>query len=213
MLRITVHDNPGSLTVQLEGWLAGPWVRELEDCWQRTQARPRKPVLRFDLTGVTSIDAAVKSFLAAMHTGGGVPRPRLPDQSCGGRDYSRPGPRPRASGEQGRGLDLTELRYNMETNQTGHSRQMPLGSLSAFWVAALLIAGLIGGLWFVLAADSAWKAVPFVAVLGLTAVAGITWQQSRASARRRLQAALAAYAEREIRQQRRSSARLPKSAD
>jgi hypothetical protein len=70
MLRITVHDNPGSLTVQLEGRLAGPWVRELEECWQSTRARPRKPVLRFDLTGVTSIDAAGKEFLAAVHTQG-----------------------------------------------------------------------------------------------------------------------------------------------
>ena len=32
MLRITVHDNPESLTFQLEGRLAGPWVRELERC-------------------------------------------------------------------------------------------------------------------------------------------------------------------------------------
>ena len=70
MLRITVHDNPGSLTVQLEGRLAGPWVRELEGCWQSIRARQGKPVLRFDLTGVTFIDAAGKEFLAARHTEG-----------------------------------------------------------------------------------------------------------------------------------------------
>src|SRR5437879_10138324 len=70
MLRITVYDNPGCLTVQLEGRLAGPWVRELEDCWQSTRASPRQPVLRFDLTGVTIINAAGKEFLAAMHTEG-----------------------------------------------------------------------------------------------------------------------------------------------
>ena len=70
MLRITVHDNPERLTIQLEGKLAGPWVRELEDCWQSTRARRRKPVLRFDLTGVTFIDAAGKAFLAAMHRQG-----------------------------------------------------------------------------------------------------------------------------------------------
>jgi hypothetical protein len=100
----------------------------------------------------------------------------------------------------------------METNQTGHSRLMPLVSSSAFWVAALLIAGLIGGLWFVREGDSAREAVPLVAALALTAGAGIAWQQSRASARRRMQAALAAYAEREIRQQRRRAVRLPKRA-
>jgi anti-anti-sigma regulatory factor len=70
MLRITVHDHPGSLTVQLEGRLAGAWVRELGDCWQRTRSNPRKPVVRFDLTGVTHIDAAGKQFLAARHTEG-----------------------------------------------------------------------------------------------------------------------------------------------
>jgi anti-anti-sigma regulatory factor len=70
MLRITVHEDPGSLTFQLEGRLAGPWVRELEDCWQSTPAGRRKPVLRFDLTGVTYIDAVGKDFLAARHAEG-----------------------------------------------------------------------------------------------------------------------------------------------
>jgi hypothetical protein len=70
MLRFTVHATPESLTFQLEGRLTGPWVRELEDCWQRTLAGRRKPVLRFDLTGVTFIDAAGKAFLAARHRQG-----------------------------------------------------------------------------------------------------------------------------------------------
>ena len=99
MLRITVHDNPGSLTVQLEGRLAGPWVRELEDCWQSTRAQQRKPVLRFDLTGVTSIDAAGKEFLAAMHTEG----VEFLARGCLMRAVvaeitDAPGARPRASG-------------------------------------------------------------------------------------------------------------------
>src|SRR5262245_36179869 len=70
MLRITVHDNPWALTFQLEGRLARPWVRVLEDCWQSTRASQRRPVLRFDLTGVTYIDAAGKAFLAAAHAQG-----------------------------------------------------------------------------------------------------------------------------------------------
>ena len=70
MLRITVHDEPGSLTFQLEGRLAGPWVRVLEECWQSALARPRKPILRVDLTGVTAIDAAGRAQLAAMHREG-----------------------------------------------------------------------------------------------------------------------------------------------
>ena len=70
MLRITVHDNPESVTFQLEGRLAGAWVREVEECRQRTLAGRRRPVVRFDLTGVTFIDAAGKAFLAAMHRQG-----------------------------------------------------------------------------------------------------------------------------------------------
>jgi hypothetical protein len=38
VLRITIHHNPSSQTFQLEGTLAGPWVRELAECWQRTLA-------------------------------------------------------------------------------------------------------------------------------------------------------------------------------
>jgi hypothetical protein len=70
MLRITVHDDPESLTLQLEGGLAGPWVREAEACWQKTRAGECRSVLRFDLTGVTYIDAAGKAFLSAAHAQG-----------------------------------------------------------------------------------------------------------------------------------------------
>ena len=70
MLRITLQDKPGALTFHLEGRLAGPSVRLLEDCWQTTLAGPRKPILRVDLTGVISLDAAGQACLAAMHRGG-----------------------------------------------------------------------------------------------------------------------------------------------
>jgi ABC-type transporter Mla MlaB component len=70
MLRITVHDNPRVLTFQLEGNLTGPWVRVLEECWQGTLARRRKPLLRVDLTGVTFVDAAGQACLAAMYRQG-----------------------------------------------------------------------------------------------------------------------------------------------
>jgi ABC-type transporter Mla MlaB component len=70
MLRITVHDKPRALTFQLEGRLAGPWLRELEACWQGTLASPGQPILRVDLTGVTSVDGAGKACLAALHRQG-----------------------------------------------------------------------------------------------------------------------------------------------
>ena len=70
MLRITVHDQPRTLTFQLEGSVTGPWLRVLEDCWQGTSARQSKPTVRMDLTGVTFIDAAGRACLAAMHRQG-----------------------------------------------------------------------------------------------------------------------------------------------
>jgi ABC-type transporter Mla MlaB component len=70
MLRITVHDNSNALTLQLEGTLAGPWVRELEVCWRGIHADRRKPTLRIDLTGVTFIDAAGQSSLASLYRRG-----------------------------------------------------------------------------------------------------------------------------------------------
>jgi ABC-type transporter Mla MlaB component len=67
MLRITIHDNLESLTFQLEGRLAGAWVPEIEECRQGTLAGRRGIAVRFDLAGVTFIDAAGKAYLAAMH--------------------------------------------------------------------------------------------------------------------------------------------------
>jgi ABC-type transporter Mla MlaB component len=70
MLRITIHDAPPTLTFRLEGRLAGPWVRELEECWRGALASRREPILRVDLTEVTSIDAAGRACLAALHRQG-----------------------------------------------------------------------------------------------------------------------------------------------
>jgi hypothetical protein len=50
MLRITVHDYPGAVVLQLEGRVAAPWLRELEKCWQKTVASLGKPVLTVDVT-------------------------------------------------------------------------------------------------------------------------------------------------------------------
>jgi anti-anti-sigma regulatory factor len=70
MLRITVHDYPGTVVLQLEGRVAVPWLRELEKCWLKTVASLGKPVLTVDVTGVTFIDAPGKACLTAMHREG-----------------------------------------------------------------------------------------------------------------------------------------------
>jgi ABC-type transporter Mla MlaB component len=69
MLRVTVHDDSESLIFRLEGRLAVGWVPALEDCWQNTPADAGKTV-RFDLTQVTHVDSAGKTFLAARHAEG-----------------------------------------------------------------------------------------------------------------------------------------------
>ncbi len=70
MLRITIHDSPACLTFQLEGKLAGPWVQELEACWQNIVVGRRRPVVRVDLRAVTFLDAAGKEILAALYAQG-----------------------------------------------------------------------------------------------------------------------------------------------
>ena len=70
MFRVTVHDDPNCLTFQVEGRLAGPWVRELHECWQSTLAGRRRPAVCVDLAGVTFVDAAGKALLARLHRDG-----------------------------------------------------------------------------------------------------------------------------------------------
>jgi anti-anti-sigma regulatory factor len=45
-------------------------VRDVEECRRRTLAGRRRPAFRFDLAGVTFIDAAGKAYLAAMYRRG-----------------------------------------------------------------------------------------------------------------------------------------------
>ena len=70
MLRITTQDDPRVVTLRVEGRLVGPWAAELEKCWRDSLASPAGTTVRVDLSGVTSIDAAGKARLAAMHREG-----------------------------------------------------------------------------------------------------------------------------------------------
>jgi membrane protein YdbS with pleckstrin-like domain len=86
----------------------------------------------------------------------------------------------------------------MTTNQTAHSRGMPIAWSAVFRAVRLLIFGLIGWLLFVSAADSAWRAVALAAVVAVAALVGITWYLSAVRADRRWRAALDAYANKEL---------------
>jgi len=70
MLRITVHNNSQYITFQLEGRLSGPWIAELDKCWQRTLANEKQATVRVDLTELTFLDKAGKAYLESMHRRG-----------------------------------------------------------------------------------------------------------------------------------------------
>ncbi|HNP27972.1 MAG TPA: hypothetical protein PKK23_02930 [Nitrospirales bacterium] len=63
MLRVTAHVEDTTITLQLEGRLAGPSVIEAERCWQVTCAENPGRSRRLDLRGVTFLDQEGKSFL------------------------------------------------------------------------------------------------------------------------------------------------------
>jgi ABC-type transporter Mla MlaB component len=65
MLKITVSNtNPGTIFV-LSGRLAGPWVRELRECWLKREFDESAPC-HLDLREVTFIDEAGSTLLSQM---------------------------------------------------------------------------------------------------------------------------------------------------
>jgi anti-anti-sigma regulatory factor len=68
MLKITTGFDRERATLELEGWLAGPWVQELRDCWRRAKSADRK--INVVLKQVTFIDDAGRQLLAEMHRQG-----------------------------------------------------------------------------------------------------------------------------------------------
>jgi anti-anti-sigma regulatory factor len=68
MLKITSQTDRLWTILELEGKLAGPWVRELEECW-RTAATSERSV-RVMLCAVTFIDDEGIALLARMYQHG-----------------------------------------------------------------------------------------------------------------------------------------------
>lgn len=69
MLKITVKQVDSTETWELEGKLAGDWVKELKRCWKERMA-PADPPLQVHLKTVSYIDAAGKQLLVEMHGSG-----------------------------------------------------------------------------------------------------------------------------------------------
>jgi hypothetical protein len=66
MLKITMQIAAGVMTFELEGKLAGPWVKELELCWRSAAGTQQIHPVRVDLSSVTFIDGEGKTLLGRM---------------------------------------------------------------------------------------------------------------------------------------------------
>lgn len=64
MLKVTTVDLKQTLTLKLEGKLAGPWVKEVTRVWTDTTSQERPCVV--DLTAVTFIDNPGRALLQTM---------------------------------------------------------------------------------------------------------------------------------------------------
>ena len=70
MLKITTLTNPESTTFRLEGRLAGPWVQELERCWDSIVCKTTNHPLTVDLSAVTYVNSDGKDLLKKIHKQG-----------------------------------------------------------------------------------------------------------------------------------------------
>jgi anti-anti-sigma regulatory factor len=67
MLKITSRTEAARILLELEGKLAGPWVKELEECWSETGGDRKIKVM---LRAVTFIDGAGRQLLTEMYANG-----------------------------------------------------------------------------------------------------------------------------------------------
>ena len=63
MLRITVQESDHTISMRLEGRVAGPWLAELSRAWDETAPRLGEKKFEIDLHNVTYSDAAGKELL------------------------------------------------------------------------------------------------------------------------------------------------------
>jgi hypothetical protein len=71
MLRITVRESPDTVTLILEGRLAGPWIEEVERAWAAVVGRTSDRHLAVDLSDVTFVEEEGKALLKRIFERGG----------------------------------------------------------------------------------------------------------------------------------------------
>lgn len=70
MFRITIHNEAAMTRFVIEGKLAGPWVEELEKCWQAVLSTEPGRFIQVHLTSVIFVDDLGRALLAAMYRQG-----------------------------------------------------------------------------------------------------------------------------------------------
>ena len=65
MLRVTMTNQNQTITLKIEGKLAGPWVHEVTRVWTDTAQSPRNGYV-VDLRSVTFVDRLGQALLAKM---------------------------------------------------------------------------------------------------------------------------------------------------
>jgi hypothetical protein len=66
-LKITIHDEPGALKLQLEGSVVGPWVGEFGRTWHELEPSLKAKKLTVDLCGVLHMDLEGRRVLAEIY--------------------------------------------------------------------------------------------------------------------------------------------------
>ena len=70
MLRVTQIEVNGSPVLKLEGKLGGPWVDELQHCWDASAAGTHHNAIVVDLRGVSYVDHRGRNLLLRMEREG-----------------------------------------------------------------------------------------------------------------------------------------------
>jgi len=70
MLKITVHDEPATRRLLVEGKLTGVSIAELEKTWRSEREAPGAKPVEIDLTGMTAVDQGGKCLLFLLYKDG-----------------------------------------------------------------------------------------------------------------------------------------------